>query len=133
MNTFSAVERFTCLEVRWQRRALQGLDIEAAVVARHVIVRDRHVERVGHHDPLGIRIPHGESPDDDVCETGVAMPVASWYVPRFTRMTSLGPAAATAAPMVVRQPFAPEGSTHHSAADAREQLNPTIETVNRSW
>ena len=49
-------------------------------------------------------------------DSGFPMTTSSWYVPLATRITSLGAAAATAAPIVVEHPPLPEGSTHSSAA-----------------
>src|SRR6516162_538680 len=51
-------------------------------------------------------------------ESGLATVTSSLYVPAATSIVSLGAAAATAAPIVAKQPFVPPGFTHNVAAAA---------------
>ena len=59
------------LEVGRQRGAREGGDIQTLVVAGDIVVRDRHVRRVGHHDPLRVGVLHGKATDDHMREAGV--------------------------------------------------------------
>src|SRR6516162_1529828 len=51
-------------------------------------------------------------------ESDLPIMMSSLYVPAATLIVSLGDAAATAAPIVAKQPFEPPGFTHKVAATA---------------
>ena len=77
VNGFSAIETFSRLEIRRQRRTYQVLEIEAPVIAGRVIVRNGDVKRIRDNDALSIGLADRKTADNymrNSIEVGAIVP-----------------------------------------------------------